>query len=151
MLKTSRYMYTARINNDMTDPRLLGDVAEQKFILLCMQKGINIYKPLNSNSRVDFIIELQGQCKRVQIKYRSMFDGKLSLSATKQQNGRDKALKYSATEIDLFLVYEPSTDQFYNIPMHMYDTNRVNIFRIDAPKNGQCKGVKYLKDYLLQI
>jgi hypothetical protein len=135
----------------MTDPRLLGDVAEQKFILLCMQKGINIYRPLNSNSRIDFIIELRGQCKRVQIKYRSMLDGKLSLSAIKQQNGRDKTLKYTAQEIDMFLVYEPGTDCFYDVPIELYENNRVNIFRIDTPKNGQCKGVKYLKDYLLRI
>ena len=135
----------------MIDPRLLGDIAEQKFILLCMEKGINIYKPLNSNSRIDFIIELGGQYKRVQIKYRSMLDGKLSLSAVKQQNGREGILKYTSKEIDLFLVYEPSTDRFYNIPIELYESNRVNIFRIDTPKNKQHKGVKYLKDYLFTL
>lgn len=144
-------MSTASINNGMTDPRLLGDIAEQKFILMCMGKGVDVYRPINSNSRVDFIIEQGGQLKRVQIKYRSMLDGKLSLSATKQQNGRDKVLKYDAQEIDLFLVYEPSTDSFYNIPLSMYTDSRVNIFRIDKPKNGQSKGVKYLKDYLFVL
>lgn len=140
-------MYTASINNSMADPRLLGDMAEQKFILMCMSKGIGIYRPVHSNGRVDFIIELHG-LKRVQIKYRSMLHGKLSLSAIKQQNGRDKVLKYDAQEIDLFLVYEPSTDQFYNVPLSMYADNTVNIFRIHKPKNGQCKGVKYLHDYI---
>ena len=144
-------MYTARINNHMTDPRLLGDIAEQKFILMCMNRSINVYRPINSNSRVDFIIEQGSQLKRVQVKYRSMLDGKLSLSASKQQNGRDKTLKYTLEEIDMFLVYEPSTDSFYNIPLSMYKNNRVNIFRINNPKNGQCKGVKYLKDYLLKF
>lgn len=144
-------MSTASINKYMTDPRLLGDIAEQKFILMCMGKGVDVYRPINSNSRVDFIIEQGGQLKRVQIKYRSMLDGKLSLSAIKQQNGRDVSLKYTPKEIDLFLVYEPSTDSFYNIPLSMYTDSRVNIFRIDKPKNGQSKGVKYLKDYLFVL
>ena len=132
----------------MTDSRLLGDIAEQKFILLCIQNNINVFKPINSNSRVDFIIEINNTLKKVQVKYRSILNGKLCLQATKQQNGRNKTLKYSKEEIDLFLVYEPSSDQFYNVPISMYLENNVHVFRIEAPKNGQNKGVKYLKDYV---
>lgn len=135
----------------MKDPRLLGDIAEQKFILFCMQNNINIYKPINSNGRVDFIIEINNKLKKVQIKYRSVNNNKLCLSASKQQNGREKILKYKKDEIDLFLVYEPVTDLFYNIPVELYEKNKVHVFRVNPPKNNQIKSIKYLKNFIFTI
>lgn len=143
------------MNKRNKDPRNKGDIAEKMFELECVKNDIDIFKPINSNGRVDYIIVLEGQCKRVQIKYISEYNNRIAVSFTKNQNGRkDKDgknlhIKYSPNEIDLFFVYCPNTNEWYDIPITLANTARCITLRTSniTSKNNQTKGVVFASDF----
>ena len=139
----------------LEDPRKKGDIAEKLFELECIKYGIDVYKPISSGSRVDYIIYTEGVYKRVQIKFISSYNDKIAISFTKNQNGRKadtgKPLykKYCSDEIDIFLVYCPDTNEWYEIPMSLTQSNRgITLHTLSKTKNNQTKGVRYSHEYL---
>ena len=134
------------------DPRKKGDLAEKLFEIECIKRDIPIYTPVNSATRDDYVVVIDDEFKKVQIKYISMTgDGKVCVSFAKPQNGRsaDKTLKYTEDEIDLFFVYCPDLDEWYNIPISLARENRTVALRDPSykPKNNQTKGVRYTTDF----
>jgi hypothetical protein len=135
------------------DSRRKGDIAEKVFELMCVERGVEVFKPINSGSRIDYIIVHDGRFKKVQIKYISASNGKISVSFTKNQNGRKVDAKpmykkYDKLEIDLFLVYCPDTQTWYNIPIELADDQNGIILRITSTKNNQIQNVNDAKDYI---
>lgn len=136
------------------DPRITGDKAEYKFVLYCIEREIQISKPLNSLLQYDFVIFHDNAFKRVQIKSRQLKDGKIAdISKFKQQKTKSKRLlEYSDTNIDLYIVYCPDNDKFYNIPLDLLSSIEYSlVLRVDAPKNGQLEGVRFAKDFELVL
>jgi hypothetical protein len=136
------------------DTRIIGDVAEYKFVLYCIERGIEINKPLNSLLQHDFVVNINGNYKKVQIKSRQLKDGKIAdISKFKQQKTKSKKLlEYNNTNIDMYIVYCPNNGKFYNIPLDLL--NNINyslVLRVDTPKNGQLEGVRFAKDFELVL
>ena len=134
------------------DPRMKGDLAEKLFEVECIKRDIPIYAPVNSATRDDYVVVIDDEFKKVQIKYISMYDSKkINVTFMKTQNGRskDKNLKYTEDEIDLFFVYCPDLDEWYNIPISLAKENRTITLRDPSykPKNNQTKGVRYTTDF----
>ena len=46
----------------------LGDITEYKFILYCLQNEIPISKPIGNNLPYDFIVEINNQLLKIQVK-----------------------------------------------------------------------------------
>ena len=136
------------------DPRQKGDIAETLFKLECLKRNIEIFEPINSGSRIDFLIRDSfltndsNPFKRVQIKYISSRDGKIVISFVKGQNGRNLTLKYNSNEIDYFFVYCPCNNNWYNIPIKDVDAKRGLTLRVNPAKNNQSKGVYLASDYI---
>lgn len=153
-------MVSVRLNTIMNkrseDSRKKGDIAEKLFELESIERNIEVYKPVSSGSRVDYLACIDGVYKRVQIKYISVYNDKILISFMKNQNGRKAEdgrplyKKYSNHEIDLFLVYCPDLNEWYNIPIELAATCRgLSLSTVDTPKkNNQTKGVKYSRDYI---
>ncbi len=122
------------------DTRIKGDIAEKLFEVECLKRDIPYFIPGNSGSRADYLVDINGEYKRVQIKYISSYEGKIQISFTKAQNGRrteeekPKYLKYSSDEIDLFIVYNPDTNAFYSIDLNEHGHQRGLSLRVDPPK-----------------
>ena len=134
------------------DPRVKGDLAELKVIEWCLQKGYTPLTPFGgaNNCRYDIAYDDRQSIKRVQVKCRSLYDDKLQIEITKQQNGRPGlVLTYTADEFDKFFIYCPDTDKLYDIPFELFEGHKCLTFRNTPPKNNQKTGVKMLKDYLL--
>ena len=144
------------MNKRSEDTRKKGDIAEKLFELECIKRDIEVYKPVSSGSRVDYLVCIDGEYKRVQIKYISIYKGKIVISFAKNQNGRKTEegkpvyKKYSENEIDLFLVYSPNTTEWYNIPIELAATCRCFSLSTETTpkKNNQTKGVRYSHDYV---
>lgn len=136
------------------DPRITGDKAEYKFVLYCIERGVEVSKPLNSLLQYDFVIMYNKTFKRVQIKSRQLKDGKIAdISKFKQQKTKNKKLlEYNNSNIDLYIVYCPDNDKFYNIPLDLLNSIEYSlVLRVDAPKNGQLEGVRFAKDFELVL
>ena len=130
------------------DPRQKGDIAEKLFELECIKRNIPIYAPINSATRDDYIVVIDGEFKKVQIKYVSEYESKINVSFTKPQNGRGKTLKYTKDEIDLFFVYCPDRDEWYDIPISIANERRTLTLRTEPTKNNQSAGVRWTKDFI---
>jgi hypothetical protein len=138
------------------DSRKKGDIAEKLFELECIKRDIDVYKPVSSGGRVDYLACIDGEYKKVQIKYISTYKDKILISFTKNQNGRKDSegrqlyKKYNSDEIDLFLVYCPDTNEWYSIPMKLAATyGGLSLNTVTTPKkNNQTKGVRYSQDYI---
>lgn len=140
----------------LEDPRIKGDIAEKLFELECIKRGIELFIPSASGGRIDYVTYSDNTFKRVQIKYISEYKGGIIISFTKPQNGRrdqnGKPIykKYSSDEIDLFLVYCPDTNHWYNIPMSIAFKQRGITLRIsdEPPKNNNMAMANFAKDYV---
>lgn len=52
----------------MFDKLKNGYIAEEKFVLECMSRGISVSRPIYNTEPYDFIIEVNGEFKSVQVK-----------------------------------------------------------------------------------
>ena len=130
------------------DPRRKGDIAEKLFELECIKRDIPVYAPVNSGSRDDYVIVIDGEFKKVQVKYKCEYKDTVSADFIKTQNGRSHNLKYTQDEIDMFFVYNPDKDEWYNIPMSLSESNNSVTIRTTPPKNNQTKNVNMREDFI---
>ena len=125
-----------------------GDIAEKKFELLCIEKNIGIFKPVNSGNVIDYIIILNGIPQRVQIKYCTMRNGKIEMYMYKDSinSKSSKRRFYTTANIDLFLVL--CNDIWYSIPITVKEQKCI-ILRVNPTKNNQKSGVNFAEKYML--
>jgi hypothetical protein len=140
----------------LEDPRIKGDIAEKLFELECIKRGIELFIPSTAGGRIDYVTYTNNTFQKVQIKYISSYNNTIQISFTKPQNGRrdqdGKPIykKYSSDEIDLFLVYCPDTNQWYNIPMSIADKQRGISLRLsnEPPKNNNMAMANFASEYI---
>lgn len=138
------------------DPRIKGDIAEKLFEIECIKRGIELFIPSSSGGRIDYVTYNNNTFQRVQIKYISAYKDSILISFVKNQNGRKDTVgkplykKYSSDEIDLFLVYCPDTNLWYNIPMSIADRQRCISLRLSEtpPKNNNMALANFAKEYI---
>lgn len=132
-----------------------GRLAEIAFEAECIRRGITVSRP-TSDARYDYIVDLAGDLKRVQVKWA---DGKsakssgvvvaaLSQMTKKRSNQPQQRTLYAADQIDLMILYIPKIDRLVALTPEMF-RGIANIYiRLDAPKNGQKKGLRLARDLL---
>jgi hypothetical protein len=88
--------------------------------------------------------------KKVSVKYRKL-DINGSIKVVLHNYWADKhgthTNTFNSTEIDLIAIYCPDTQKVYYIQSNEVGAGCINL-RVNVPKNGQLKGIKWAKDYL---
>lgn len=117
---------------------ILGDIAELKFMVLMREMGYTVCKPMSHHSRYDFIIDMDGDMKRVQVKstnYKTM---------TKSDNAyvchsytQRKKRRYSASEIDFIAVFVHDYCAWYMIPMSDINSENIKLYPHKSESKGQ--------------
>lgn len=108
------------------------------------------YKILTSNSEhlpFDFVVYKNKEFKRVQVKYRSLKNGKLDIrfrSCWSDKTGTH-VKEIDKTEIDIFCIYCPETDECYFLDPRKFKKS-VNL-RVNTPKNNQKIKINLISDY----
>lgn len=138
----------------MLNTKILGNTTEMECMLECMKLGIQVSIPFGEDSRYDFILDHNNKLYKIQCKHCSEIldnDGKVVAVKFKtvRQSGSNAALhtrtKYTKDEIDYFATsYE---GRCYLVPVEQCST--IKCLRIISPKNGQEKGISFLKDHEL--
>ena len=100
-----------------------GDLGVLKAQVDLFEQGYAILAPLTEHSPFDLVAYRDGEFRRVQVKYR----------------------KLDKDEVDLYCVYCPDTDECYYLNPKEFGSNAT--LRVEAPKNGQMKNVKFAADY----
>ena len=125
-----------------------GDLGVLKAQIGLFEQGFTIFVPLTEHCPFDLVAYKDGEFRRVQVKYRSLdrfgkVDVKFS-TCWSDRNGTH-TLPIDKTEVDIYCVYCPEVDECYYLRPDDFGSN-VSL-RVEAPKNGQRKGVNFAADY----
>ncbi len=125
-----------------------GDLGVLKAQLDLFEQGFTILVPQTEHCPFDLVAYKEGEFRRVQVKYRSMDrSGKIDIKFSTcwaDRNGTH-TVPVDKSEIDLYCIYCPETDECYYIEPDKFGLN-VSL-RVKAPKNGQKKRVHFAADF----
>ena len=125
-----------------------GDLGVLKAQLDLFEQGFTICMPQTEHAPFDLVAYKEGEFRRVQVKYRALGkSGALQVKFSTCWSDRrgTHTARIDKGEIDIFCVYCPDTDCCYYLDPDKYRSN-VSL-RVEAPKNGQAKGVRFARDF----
>lgn len=125
-----------------------GYIAEQKVKLHAIEIGWNAAKP-EMEARYDLILDDQSRLYRVQVKFVDTWMGNaLHIDLRKECRNNGIKKRYTQKEIDAVAVYCPRMDELLWIPAVIVDGKTTLNLRIHETKNGQKRGVRYVRDFI---
>jgi Holliday junction resolvase len=122
-----------------------GSLAEAKVLTYLVQQGFNVSLPWNENSRYDLIAEKNGRFLRVQIKYVTPKDGKLSIPLRSANNWN--VIRYKKEDVDFIAAYNPNNDKVYFLPLQLFKNIATVNLRLNHPNNNQKRKILYAKQF----
>lgn len=125
-----------------------GDLGVLKAQVALCEAGYLPLLPQSEHSEFDLVGYKDGKFKRIQVKYRAKDNtGKLSVrfaSSWADKNG-SHTVPVDKSEIDLYCVYCPDTDECYWLDPKKFD--KCVTLRVTPSANGQSKGIHEASDY----
>ena len=125
-----------------------GDLGVLKAQVDLFEQGFTICMPQTEHSPFDLVAYRKGEFRRVQVKYRKIDkNGKIDVkfSTCWTDKAGTHTVPIDKAEIDIFCVYCPDTDECYYLDPNHFRANAT--LRVEAPKNGQVKGIQYAADF----
>jgi len=130
-----------------------GQLAVLKIQQRAMEKDFIVSIP-TTESVYDLLIENNGKILKIQCKYGDGKVSKDSEGSVRIEMARKTALTkykhdtYSSKDIDLVLVYVPKIDKILCFGPEQFENKRMLCVRIEKPKNGQKKNIKWANDFI---
>ena len=128
----------------------IGEITEQQVALEFLKLGILISKPLVQSSRYDFIVDINNNLYKIQVKTGTFKEDSYLEFATSTSHTNCKGtlnIPYTKNDVDFFAtMYE---GQCYLIPFEVCG-KRVQRLRFVPTKNNQTKGITFAKDYKIE-
>ncbi len=137
----------------MLETKIKGNVTEMECMLAFMKLGYQISIPFGEDSRYDFVVDVNDKLYKIQCKTCSEVIENEQILAIKFKTVRQSGskatnwtrTKYGENEIDYFATSYQGI--CYLVPVKECSIEKT--LRIVPPKNGQTKGINFLKDYEL--
>lgn len=133
----------------MLDSKQVGNLTELQCITAFYELGYRVSLPYGENSRYDFIADIDGILKRVQVKTcKPSEDGSVisfPCRSTRVNSNGCYHRRYTEDEIDYFCTYY--NNQCYLIPVN--ECSNEKKLRFSKPKNNQQGGINYADEYEL--
>ena len=126
-----------------------GDLGVLKAQADLCSKGYLVCLPLSEHAPFDLVIFKDGVFKRVQIKTRTLKNGKLSVrfehsySDSKGVHTR----KIDIESVDIYCVYCLNNDQCYYFSTKVIASKTTLDLRVETPKNNQSSKIRWASDY----
>jgi hypothetical protein len=121
-----------------------GDLGVLKAQVDLFEQGFIILAPMTEHAPFDLVAYRDGEYRRVQVKYRKLDQhGKIDIKFSTcwaDRNGTH-TVPVDKSEVDVFCVYCPDTDECYYVDPKAYGLNAT--LRVKPPKNGQRKNVAF--------
>ena len=128
----------------------LGKITELQVANEFLRRGIQVSQPLVSDSRYDFIVDINNKLLRIQVKTSHAEDNgayiTFATSSSHTNTTRTINKSYSANEIDYFATYYGG--QCYVMPVNK-TAKRNQRLRILPPKNGNQSNIKFAENYTI--
>jgi len=134
----------------LTDhPVDVGQRSEGAILAQLVRHGYRILLPFGVNQRYDLVLENDGKFLKVQCKTGRLREGAIRFSSQSvQSNTSVTRLRNYLGEVDLFAVYCPDNDRVYMIPVADVPLTGMYL-RVEKPRNGQRKRVRWAEEYAL--
>lgn len=128
-----------------------GEITELQVAQAFLSKGIQVSKPLVSDSRYDFIVDIKHELIRIQVKTCSPKEEESFISfktcSTHTNTQRTIMLSYSKQDVDYFATFYNGI--CYIVPVDKVG-NREFRLRIKPTKNGQIKNINFAENFTLE-
>ncbi|HWA51576.1 MAG TPA: group I intron-associated PD-(D/E)XK endonuclease [Patescibacteria group bacterium] len=121
-----------------------GILGELAFTYHLIEKGFTVLNPINHNSSYDLVIEKNGKFIRIQVKYRVPVKGVLRVELYRPKKPN---FQYFNREVDAMGLYNPLSNKFYLIPLHIIKTTREFWIRVDKPKGKKTKSMHFAEEF----
>ncbi len=134
----------------MLNTHFRGKITELNVANAFLSKGIQVSQPLVSDSRYDFIIDINNKLIRLQVKTCKVSENNdyIEFATSSSHTNTVGTINHSYTkeEIDYFATYY--NNECYVIRVDLCGSRNQRL-RITPPKNGNQRGSKMLKDYTI--
>lgn len=132
----------------MPNPKEVGERSEGMILAALLKAGKVILLPFGDNQRYDLVIDEGGRFVRVQCKTARLRKGALIFHTCSSQAHKGLGTNDYRGQVEMFGVYSPDRDEVYLVPVDEVGIG-MGTLRVNPPKNGQMKGVRLAKDFLL--
>jgi len=134
------------------DSKRKGRIALLKVQLRAVERGCMTSVPTSEDCRYDLILDEDSKLRRAQVKWGGMecshAANAVQVDLRKDGKGGPKSKCYSASEVDLILIYVPQVDRVLAFGPEHFDGKGALIIRLAPPKNGQLKNLRMYADFL---
>jgi hypothetical protein len=125
---------------------LIGNRTMGIVLAALLDAGYRPLLPFGDGHPYDIALDIDGRLIRVQCKTGRLIRGAVCFPTAIWCRG-NKYRSYRG-DADCFGVYCPETRQVYLVPVG-HAPDRSASLRVDPPRNGQAKGVRWAKDYVV--
>ena len=135
----------------MLNSKQKGNVTEVECMLAFLKLGYNILTPYGDCERYDFVVDINGQLLKIQVKTSSdshINEGYIVFKCANKttRNGNFVRHSYDKEQIDYFMT--SYNGKSYLVPVEECSTEKR--LRFIPPKNGQTKGITFAEEYELE-
>lgn len=126
-----------------------GLIGESYFIYLCSLYGIRVLEPRGDNCPYDFVIELNGEFKRVQVKSSTFSKNGSTIFGVAKSPSYKVEEAYTKEDCDLFFLYDIERKDYAIVPIEEMPVGCRFQLRFEEPKIKH-PSIKYFKDYKIE-
>lgn len=113
-----------------------GDIGLVKVMSDLVTKDYFIFSPISDTTCVDLIAaNATMDLKRIQVKYCSLINGRMSISTSTVVNG--KRVPVDLNKVDIWALYCPDNDDVYYIPIKLLNGRKNLYLRVENAKQRQ--------------
>jgi hypothetical protein len=124
-----------------------GYIAEARVKLRAIEFGWIVSIP-EIEARYDLVLDNGHKLYRAQVKYIAPIrQGAIRIDLRKECRNNGKVKRYTASEIDVLIVYTPAPERFFWIPVELFSGMTHISFRLEPPKNNQRKFTRQISDF----
>jgi PD-(D/E)XK nuclease superfamily protein len=136
-------------SDNVDHPKDVGDRSTLAVMFGLRACGYELYVPFGENTRCDLIADdgsrlLKVQCKSGRLRRGAIIFKVCSSYAHHRSPARPERDYHG--QIDVFGVYCHDTNAVYIVPIEQVGTHQASL-RVQAPRNGQRKGIRLAADY----
>ena len=130
------------------DTKSIGDRSEAVVLAALVQRGYHVLIPFGENHRYDLVVDDGSKFFRIQVKTGRLRKGVIWFNCYSSHTHRKgTTCRRYLGDIEYFGVYCSHVESVYLVPVG--DVPLRGCLRIDHPKNGQFKKMRWAGDYLL--
>jgi hypothetical protein len=124
-----------------------GDLGVAAAVYDLTKKGFIVCQPMTEHAPFDLVAYANGQCLRVQVKYRAVTDGYIEVpfkSSWADRHGVHVSL-IDKDAVDVFCIFCPDNERCYYVDPRDFRT--LARLRLVPASNNQRKGVVFAEDF----